>query len=108
MGWLPRDSLSNQRGEGSRAAPRGRVRREAGSRPPWALRGLTLPGPAQGTLVNTLREIKPTVFLGMPRIWEKMLDMIKENLANSSNLRKKAFSWAKSTGLRVNTKRMLG
>uniref|UniRef100_A0A8C6EWS8 long-chain-fatty-acid--CoA ligase n=1 Tax=Marmota marmota marmota TaxID=9994 RepID=A0A8C6EWS8_MARMA len=64
--------------------------------------------PAQGTLVHTLKEIKPTIFLGVPRIWEKMHDTIKENLAKASSLRKKAFTWAKDTGLKVNTKRMLG
>uniref|UniRef100_A0A8C5ZZU9 long-chain-fatty-acid--CoA ligase n=1 Tax=Marmota marmota marmota TaxID=9994 RepID=A0A8C5ZZU9_MARMA len=34
----------------------------------------------KGTLVHTLKEIKPTIFLGVPRIWEKMHDTIKENL----------------------------
>uniref|UniRef100_A0A8C6A0M3 long-chain-fatty-acid--CoA ligase n=1 Tax=Marmota marmota marmota TaxID=9994 RepID=A0A8C6A0M3_MARMA len=62
----------------------------------------------KGTLVHTLKEIKPTIFLGVPRIWEKMHDTIKENLAKASSLRKKAFTWAKDTGLKVNTKRMLG
>uniref|UniRef100_I3M9W2 long-chain-fatty-acid--CoA ligase n=1 Tax=Ictidomys tridecemlineatus TaxID=43179 RepID=I3M9W2_ICTTR len=61
-----------------------------------------------GTLVHTLKEIKPTIFLGVPRIWEKMHDTIKDNLAKASSLRKKAFTWAKDTGLKVNTKRMLG
>lgn len=46
--------------------------------------------------------------MGVPRIWEKMQDTIKENVAKSSNLRKKAFAWAKMLGLKVNTKRMLG
>ncbi|XP_077885632.1 long-chain-fatty-acid--CoA ligase ACSBG2 [Ictidomys tridecemlineatus] len=62
----------------------------------------------KGTLVHTLKEIKPTIFLGVPRIWEKMHDTIKDNLAKASSLRKKAFTWAKDTGLKVNTKRMLG
>ncbi|XP_076715260.1 long-chain-fatty-acid--CoA ligase ACSBG2-like [Callospermophilus lateralis] len=62
----------------------------------------------KGTLVHTLKEIKPTIFLGVPRIWEKLHDTIKENLAKASSLRKKAFTWAKDTGLKVHTKRMLG
>lgn len=46
--------------------------------------------------------------MGVPRIWEKMQDTIKENVARSSSLRRKAFAWAKMLGLKVNTKRMLG
>ncbi|KAM7325890.1 hypothetical protein ACRRTK_014368 [Alexandromys fortis] len=61
-----------------------------------------------GTLVYTLQEVKPTIFLGVPRVWEKMQDTIKENVSRSSSLRKKAFVWAKILGLKVNTKRMLG
>nr|XP_038939065.1 long-chain-fatty-acid--CoA ligase ACSBG2 isoform X2 [Rattus norvegicus] len=66
------------------------------------------PDALRGTLVYTLQEVKPTYFLGVPRVWEKMQDTIKENVAKSSNLRKKAFAWAKMLGLKVNTKKMLG
>lgn len=69
---------------------------------------LTQPCPLQGTLVSTLQEVKPTTFLGVPRVWEKMQDKIKESGAKSSSLRKKVFSWARATGLKVNKKRMLG
>nr|XP_035976577.1 long-chain-fatty-acid--CoA ligase ACSBG2-like isoform X2 [Halichoerus grypus] len=61
-----------------------------------------------GTLINTLQEVKPTTFLGVPRIWEKMQEMIKENGIKFSSLRKKVFSWGRVIGLKVNTKRMLG
>lgn len=64
--------------------------------------------PGQGTLVYTLQEVKPTVFLGVPCVWEKMQENIKENVSRSSSLRKKAFTWAKILGLKTNTKRMLG
>ncbi|XP_035976575.1 long-chain-fatty-acid--CoA ligase ACSBG2 [Halichoerus grypus] len=62
----------------------------------------------KGTLINTLQEVKPTTFLGVPRIWEKMQEMIKENGIKFSSLRKKVFSWGRVIGLKVNTKRMLG
>ncbi|XP_058394027.1 long-chain-fatty-acid--CoA ligase ACSBG2 isoform X1 [Diceros bicornis minor] len=66
------------------------------------------PDALKGTLVSTLQEVKPTVFLGVPRIWEKMQEKIKESGAKSSSLRKKVFSWARTIGLKVNTKRILG
>ncbi|XP_005611544.1 long-chain-fatty-acid--CoA ligase ACSBG2 [Equus asinus] len=66
------------------------------------------PDALKGTLVSTLQEVKPTTFLGVPRVWEKMQDKIKESGAKSSSLRKKVFSWARATGLKVNKKRMLG
>lgn len=62
----------------------------------------------QGTLVNTLQEVKPTAFLGVPRIWEKMHEKIKETVGNSSSLRRKVFLWARNIGFKVNSKRMLG
>ncbi|XP_027291946.2 long-chain-fatty-acid--CoA ligase ACSBG2 isoform X1 [Cricetulus griseus] len=66
------------------------------------------PDALRGTLVYTLQEVKPTIFLGVPRVWEKMQENIKENIYKSSGLRKKVFTWAKMLGLKVNTKRMLG
>ncbi|XP_008574057.1 PREDICTED: long-chain-fatty-acid--CoA ligase ACSBG2 [Galeopterus variegatus] len=66
------------------------------------------PDALRGTLITTLQEIKPTAFLGVPRIWEKMHEMIQENNAKFSSLKKKMFSWARDVGLKVNTRRMLG
>ncbi|CAO2641046.1 Long-chain-fatty-acid--CoA ligase ACSBG2 [Lemmus lemmus] len=62
------------------------------------------PDALKGTLVYTLQEVKPTIFLGVPRVWEKMQETIKENVSRFSSLRKKAFAWAKILGLKVNTK----
>ncbi|XP_048196585.1 long-chain-fatty-acid--CoA ligase ACSBG2-like [Perognathus longimembris pacificus] len=73
-----------------------------------ALTFFAQPDALRGTLVSTLQEVKPTAFLGVPRIWEKIHDTIKENIAKSSGLKKKAFAWAKLIGLKVNTQRMLG
>lgn len=76
---------------------------------PWKVQvWLTELCPMQGTLVNTLQEVKPTAFMGVPRIWEKIQEKIKENGTKSSNLKKKVFSWARTVGLKINTKRMLG
>ncbi|OBS74700.1 hypothetical protein A6R68_14778 [Neotoma lepida] len=73
-----------------------------------ALTFFAQPDALRGTLVYTLQEVKPTIFLGVPCVWEKMQENIKENVSRSSSLRKKAFTWAKMLGLKTNTKRMLG
>ncbi|XP_039734488.1 long-chain-fatty-acid--CoA ligase ACSBG2 [Pteropus medius] len=66
------------------------------------------PDALKGTLVDTLQEVKPTIFLGVPRIWEKMQERIKENGTRDSQLKKKVFSWARAIGLKINKKKMLG
>ncbi|NXV40729.1 ACBG2 ligase, partial [Uria aalge] len=62
----------------------------------------------QGTLVDTLRDVRPTAFLGVPRVWEKMEEKMKSVGAKSSTLRRKVASWAKGVGLQTNLKRMNG
>uniref|UniRef100_A0A2K5XMX9 long-chain-fatty-acid--CoA ligase n=1 Tax=Mandrillus leucophaeus TaxID=9568 RepID=A0A2K5XMX9_MANLE len=61
-----------------------------------------------GTLVNTLRKVKPTIFMGVPQIWEKIHETVKKNSAKSTGLKKKVFVWARNIGFKVNSKKMLG
>jgi len=62
----------------------------------------------KGTLVSTLKEAHPTVFFGVPRVWEKVQEkMIQVGKANTGF--KKAFgSWAKKTGLEYNKAKLGG
>jgi len=62
----------------------------------------------KGTLVATLKEAQPTIFFGVPRVWEKVQEkMIQVGKANTGF--KKAFgSWAKKTGLEYNKARLGG
>ncbi|XP_071584087.1 long-chain-fatty-acid--CoA ligase ACSBG2 isoform X1 [Heliangelus exortis] len=66
------------------------------------------PDALKGTLGDTLREVRPTAFLGVPRVWEKMEEKMKSIGAKSSTLRRKVASWAKGVGLQTNLKRMNG
>ncbi|XP_043832340.1 long-chain-fatty-acid--CoA ligase ACSBG2-like isoform X1 [Dromiciops gliroides] len=66
------------------------------------------PDALKGTLSMTLREVRPTAFLGVPRVWEKMQEKMKEAGAASSSFKKKVATWAKSVGLQKNVKRMNG
>ncbi|KAJ7421600.1 Long-chain-fatty-acid--CoA ligase ACSBG2 [Willisornis vidua] len=66
------------------------------------------PDALKGSLVETLREVRPTAFLGVPRVWEKMEEKMKSVGMKSSALRRKVASWAKGVGLQTNLKRMNG
>uniref|UniRef100_A0A0B8RRA7 Long-chain-fatty-acid--CoA ligase ACSBG2 n=1 Tax=Philothamnus irregularis TaxID=1899461 RepID=A0A0B8RRA7_9SAUR len=66
------------------------------------------PDALKGSLVDTLREVRPTAFLGVPRVWEKMQERMKSVGAKSSTLKKKIAAWAKAVGLETNLKRMNG
>ncbi|XP_016128580.1 long-chain-fatty-acid--CoA ligase ACSBG2-like [Sinocyclocheilus grahami] len=60
----------------------------------------------RGSLANTLREIRPTAFMGVPRVWEKMQEKMKSIGAKSSTVRQKVASWAKDVGLQTNLNKM--
>ncbi|XP_066566872.1 long-chain-fatty-acid--CoA ligase ACSBG2 isoform X2 [Amia ocellicauda] len=59
------------------------------------------PDALKGSLVNTLREVRPTSFLGVPRVWEKMQEKMKAMGAKSSIVRRKVADWAKYIGLQA-------
>ncbi|XP_072258159.1 long-chain-fatty-acid--CoA ligase ACSBG1 isoform X2 [Pyxicephalus adspersus] len=60
------------------------------------------PDALKGTLVDTLRETQPTSHMGVPRVWEKIMERIKEASAQASALKKKMLSWAMSVNLERN------
>ncbi|XP_067872508.1 long-chain-fatty-acid--CoA ligase ACSBG2 isoform X3 [Heterodontus francisci] len=66
------------------------------------------PDALKGSLVTTMKEVRPTAFLGVPRVWEKMQEKIKIVGAKSSTVRRKVASWAKDIGLKNNLNRMNG
>jgi long-chain acyl-CoA synthetase len=60
------------------------------------------------TIQNDLREIGPTVFLGVPRIWEKLQNAIVVNIQDSSWLKRKLFERCIAIGRRVGDQRLAG
>jgi long-subunit acyl-CoA synthetase (AMP-forming) len=71
---------------------------------------LTVHGPiAMGSLVyfaesleklgENLAEVRPTYFLGVPRVWEKIQAKMQAAGAKSPPVRKKVVAWARKTGL---------
>lgn len=53
----------------------------------------------KGTLVNTLQEARPTRFLGVPRVYEKIHEKMMVVASQNSSFRKAIASWAKGVVL---------
>ncbi|CAM9570957.1 unnamed protein product, partial [Ectocarpus fasciculatus] len=54
------------------------------------------PDALKGSLSDTLKEVRPTVFFGVPRVWEKMEEKLKEVGRSTTGLKKTLSAWAKS------------
>jgi len=57
---------------------------------------------------ENLVDVQPTVFLGVPRVWEKLHAKIAAGLAGAPPSRKRIAGWAMSVGQRVNALRNEG
>lgn len=51
-------------------------------------------------LGENLREIRPTVFVGVPRVWEKIQAKMQATGAKNSFLKRKIAAWARGVGLK--------
>lgn len=60
------------------------------------------PNALKGSLISTLREVEPTSHLGVPRVWEKIMEGIQEVVAQSGFIRRKMLLWAMSVTLQHN------
>lgn len=54
----------------------------------------------KGTLVSTLLEARPTRFMGVPRVYEKIQEKLVSVGAQSGVLKKKISQWAKNVTLK--------
>jgi len=55
-------------------------------------------GEAQTELIVHLREIQPTILLGVPRVWERMLAGIQIRMKDASRLKRLSFGLAQKLG----------
>ncbi len=60
------------------------------------------------TIQSDLREIGPSVFLGVPRIWEKLQSAILIKIKDSTAIKRALFKWALGVGHRVAELRLHG
>jgi long-chain acyl-CoA synthetase len=57
---------------------------------------------------NDLRDVQPTVFLGVPRVWEKMLATVEIRMADASRLKRVLYRACVRQGRRIAPRRMSG
>lgn len=57
------------------------------------------PDALKGTLTITLKEVRPTFFFGVPRVWEKIQEKLAEIGRSNTGIKKAIGDWAKSCGL---------
>uniref|UniRef100_A0A8C9SVX6 Long-chain-fatty-acid--CoA ligase ACSBG1 n=1 Tax=Scleropages formosus TaxID=113540 RepID=A0A8C9SVX6_SCLFO len=62
------------------------------------------PDALKGTLISTLKDVHPSSHMGVPRVWEKMMEKIKEGIAHSGYLKKKMVTWAMTLSLEAHQK----
>lgn len=62
----------------------------------------------KGSLVKTLQEVRPTRFLAVPRVWEKMYEKMKEIGSQSGPIKRAIANWAKGHGLQHYLDKMNG
>jgi len=57
--------------------------------------------PSADMLVQVLREVRPTSFFGVPRVWEKMAQAVKHELDHTTGVRGAMAAWGVRTGSRL-------
>ena len=55
-----------------------------------------------------MREVRPTIFLGVPRVWEKLASGMQSYSRSMGRLKRGLSKWAKQIGLRGNLSKQQG
>eukprot|EP00731_Ephydatia_muelleri_P030983 Em0022g497a len=63
------------------------------------------PDALKGTLLQTIREARPTYFYSVPRIWEKFKEGFEARSQQMSSIKKAVTRWARKKGLKGNTRK---
>jgi long-chain acyl-CoA synthetase len=65
-------------------------------------------GESLETFGEDLREVQPTFFLGVPRVWEKMLATVEIRMADATRLKRLVYRFATRAGRGVGRRRLQG
>lgn len=60
------------------------------------------------TIAQALTEVRPTVWLGVPRVWHKIKSGIETQLGEASGLKRRMALWAIDTGIRAAREELAG
>ena len=58
------------------------------------------PTALKGTLIETLKDVQPTIFLGVPRVWEKIMKEMKKTGTNMGTFKQYIATKSKEIGLK--------
>ena len=61
-----------------------------------------------GSIVDRLKAVQPTIFLGVPRVWEKVAEKLKAVGATIKGAKRTLANWAKNKGLQHQLNKQLG
>lgn len=56
------------------------------------------PDALQGSLVETLKEVRPTFFFSVPRVWEKLEEKMRVTAQSYGYVKRSIANWAKGLG----------
>ncbi|KAJ1212738.1 hypothetical protein NDU88_000386 [Pleurodeles waltl] len=65
-------------------------------------------GALKGSLIDFLKEVRPTFFFGVPRIWEKIQAAAQATESKETFVQRSISTWAKGRGFVANLNRMNG
>ncbi|GKY95050.1 decanoate-CoA ligase [Mayamaea pseudoterrestris] len=57
------------------------------------------PDALKGSLAQTLKDVRPTTFFGVPRVWEKFHERLQQVAKSSSGIKRILSNWAKAQAL---------
>lgn len=63
------------------------------------------PDALRGSLVETLKEVRPSIFFGVPRVWEKIYMKMQEVAKSITGVKKTISTWSKSQAAAYHTSR---
>nr|WP_249420614.1 AMP-binding protein [Rhabdothermincola salaria] len=65
-------------------------------------------GEGGDAFAGELREVQPTFFLGVPRIWEKMMASVEIRMADASRIKRATYAFWTTRGARLAERRLAG
>jgi long-chain-fatty-acid--CoA ligase ACSBG len=66
------------------------------------------PDALKGSIGTTLKFVRPTVFFGVPRVWEKIEEKMRAVGRSTTGFKKSISTWAKAKGLEKNVNAQFG